>query len=313
MTTNCNPYSNQNNSTPGTSGLCPKDFPVISLHQNVPQTYIVTVADTDLPPLNGGGGSLNASGNPNEYCRFMFSELPGAVPQVVVANRIDINVFEIHFQSGHVIRPGMWFADLIIYQTEGHDASDINNPNAPLNETNPAIPDSTAAIDAPGTRPVWSKHFYLQIDPNLHTNVYDYPLTIAEIRLALRDCPSGNFLIDDYEYSDKEIFYAIRSIVDMWNETPPPVATFTYTNFPFRYHWVQGTIGKLLRVAGRQKLRNWLPYSGGGVSVNDQSVWSSYHQLGDQYLKEFKEWMMAKKIEINIAGAFGGFPGFVTR
>ena len=56
------------------------------------------------------------------------------------------------------------------------------------------------------------------------------PLSLAEVRLSLLDVNSGdngapfNNLLDGVEFTDQEVAYAIRRVVDMWNETPPPVS-----------------------------------------------------------------------------------------
>ena len=137
------------------------------------------------------------------------------------------------------------------------------------------------------------------------------PLTIPEIRLALLDVDTGtdgapfNNLIDGVEFSDMEIAFAIKRIVDMWNETPPQSAYFAYNNFPYRYWWIQGAGAILLRSGAARYRRNRLAYSAGGVSVDDQSKANEYQQTGDAMMKEFNDWMHATKVGINMNYCWG--------
>jgi len=131
--------------------------------------------------------------------------------------------------------------------------------------------------------------------------------------MIIRDeCPSANFLIDELEYSDVEIFAALRRCVDYWNEIPPPVARYSYSRFPYRYHWALGATGLLMRQVATHKLRNFLDYSAAGISVNEQGRWRDYQAVGDQYWAEYREWVQRKKYEININGGFGSISGWST-
>lgn len=132
------------------------------------------------------------------------------------------------------------------------------------------------------------------------------PITIPEIRLALLDNNDGadgapfDNLLTDVEFSDVEIANSIRRVVDMWNDTPPTVAFFTSSTFPYRYYWIMGTSAILLRAGAARYRRNRLDYAAGGVSINDQSKAQEYEEIASERMKEFKEWMMAEKVRINM-------------
>lgn len=149
--------------------------------------------------------------------------------------------------------------------------------------------------------------FFLEVNPSLsgapgHSN---YVLSVAEIRMTLRDVdPNGNVLIDEYEYSQEEILLAIRRCVNYWNEIPPPVGTYKPTNFPYPYHLSIGVASVLYSMAVHQKLRNDLPYSAGGLTVQDTVKWTQYREMQDRLWQEWASWVKAKKIQKNIEGAF---------
>ena len=154
--------------------------------------------------------------------------------------------------------------------------------------------------------------FYVDITPNLGAqHPTGGPLHFAEIRLSVRDiCPEMNFLIDQVEFKDEEIAWAVHRPVDQWNETPPPVVMFDYTSFPFRYHWLEATIAELLIMAAIWMRRNDLDYSAAGLTVEDTKKWPFYLQMAQERRKRWEDWMKNKKIEINLSNAYATQLGY---
>ena len=68
---------------------------------------------------------------------------------------------------------------------------------------------------------------YVEIRENLqHMNTKWRTLSIAEVRLSIRDkCREDNFLLDNVEFSDTEIVWALRRPVEFWNESLPSIRT----------------------------------------------------------------------------------------
>ncbi len=151
---------------------------------------------------------------------------------------------------------------------------------------------------------------YLSIEPSLFAQLNCHgsgPLTIPEIRLAMGDLEVGEVsLLDALEFEDVEILYAIRQIVDMWNETPPLIrtATFTTANFPYRHHWTKATIAHLYSIAARKYLRNQLNYQAGGITIDDQKKYDQYMAFAKDLMAEVKEWMMHEKVRLNMTLAW---------
>lgn len=131
------------------------------------------------------------------------------------------------------------------------------------------------------------------------------PLTLQEIRLQLRDTMIENNLLDQVEFDDAELIHAMIMVIREWNETPPPVAKFGPHNFPFRYNWLMGTCGNLLRVAAAHYLRNDLQSSHGGVQLNDKAKAQPYLAVAGQILGEWKTFIVRQKVAINARRAYG--------
>ena len=149
--------------------------------------------------------------------------------------------------------------------------------------------------------------FFFSVNPSLSGQPSDsnYVLSIAEVRMTLRDVdPYENKLLDELEYTQEEIMLAIRRCVQYWNEVPPPIGTYTPSNFPYPYHLSIGVAGILYSMAVHQKLRNDLPYNAGGLTVQDTVKWVQYREMQDRLDTEWKSWVKAKKYQKNIEGAF---------
>jgi len=137
------------------------------------------------------------------------------------------------------------------------------------------------------------------------------PLQLHDIRLAMRDtCPEFNTLLDDLEFSDVEIMYALVRPVEEWNETSPDLSesgySYTQNTFPWREHWRRATIGYLLQAAAFRYARNNLSYSAANLTVADMDKARDYSALSDSMLKEWRTWMTLKKREINTTLCYGG-------
>jgi len=158
---------------------------------------------------------------------------------------------------------------------------------------------------------------YVEVTESIELTSGTYPLgilTTAEIRMSMMDrCAEDNFLLDNVEFSDSQIAWAIRRPIDLWNETPPPVPpVYTPGTFPYRYYWTLAVIGILMRTAGLNAKRNSLNYTATGMTVKDKDEGVFYIDKGGEYLEEYKAWMRHKKVEINMGRALGttGIPIF---
>ncbi len=142
----------------------------------------------------------------------------------------------------------------------------------------------------------------IAVEPSVFQSIQGHgPLTIPEIRLGMGDLNMSEVnLLDDLEFSDAEIFYCIRQVVDLWNEQPPHVRHFTVMTFPYRYHWIRGTMALLYKIAVKKYARNQLNYQAGGVTIDDQNKQREYTEIAKDLEQEFRNWMQVEKIRINM-------------
>ena len=151
---------------------------------------------------------------------------------------------------------------------------------------------------------------YLYIEPNLRYQLpHSGAPTIPEIRLHLGDSEINEVsLLDTFEFTDTEIASCLRHIVDHWNQTPPPVRTYNYDNFPFTHWWINGVIIELLQIAARRYARNRLQYSAGGVNIDDQNKANDYLAMAAEMKKEYDDWFIKAKVGQNMVRAWSSMP-----
>lgn len=133
------------------------------------------------------------------------------------------------------------------------------------------------------------------------------PLSIFEIRMAIRDrSASDNTFLEDLEFSDTEILYALQRPVDYWNEALPPIdQTYTYSTFPYKHHWTNAAVGELFKMASIQLTRNNMDMSAGGINLSDKGKAREYMQIGNGLINEYKAWVMQTKYSLNMQSWFG--------
>ena len=132
------------------------------------------------------------------------------------------------------------------------------------------------------------------------------PPPIAEIRLHLRDSgPGESYLLDHLMFDDAEIALAITRPIQYWNEIPPPIATFTTQDFPYRYHWLEGICANLFFMVAEQFRRNQLSYSAAGITLDDQNKEPNYERAGQMRWQAYKDWVRAQKASLNLEGGYG--------
>jgi hypothetical protein len=152
---------------------------------------------------------------------------------------------------------------------------------------------------------------YLELQKGMHYEISSRidPITIGEVRMALFDrCPDDNSFLDDVEFKDTEIVYAIRRAVDLWNEEKPVIAGALYTmsTFPYRYHGTNAAVGQLLVMKGNNLMRNRMPLNTGQGTIDDKERANPYIQEGRRMIEEYRQWMRTEKSRINAHNVFGG-------
>lgn len=150
---------------------------------------------------------------------------------------------------------------------------------------------------------------YLEATPGPNDSRAYQGISIQDVRMAMWDFnPEDNILLDDLNYSDEMIASAIRRAVDLWNDIPPDVASYSPATFPFRSKHLQCVCGLLLSMWAQRELRNAIQYSGGGTAVQNDKA-GAYLSVAKDKLAEFEDWAKRKKIEINLNGSAGSLLG----
>ena len=151
---------------------------------------------------------------------------------------------------------------------------------------------------------------FLELQKGMHYEISSRidPITIGEVRMAIYDrCPQDNDFLDDVEFTDTEILYAIRRIVDLWNEEKPVIvgAMYTMATFPYRYHGVNAACGELMKMKGIQLMRNKMAFSTGTGKIDDKERANPYIQIGTELIEDYRRWMRTEKARINANNCFG--------
>jgi len=255
---------------------CPNERPFLHFQQHTEGSETVTLKDRF-----GDGLTLSAYGQISLLARDTFG---GDLYLNIVATKTD-NKAVFSLTPADLPNPGVFLGEVVI--------------------------ESNAGVA------VFRILCYVEVTESIELTGGTYPLgilTTAEVRMAIMDrCAEDNFLLDNVEFSDAQIAWAIRRPIDMWNETPPPVPpTYTPLTFPYRYHWSLAVIGMLMRAAGLNYKRNSLEYKVSGMSIDDKHEAEFYVKMGNAYMKEYTDWMRHKKVEINMGRALGttGVPVF---
>lgn len=142
---------------------------------------------------------------------------------------------------------------------------------------------------------------YLEVEGSLYAPSSLRPISISELRMALRDVSAEyNTLLEELMFSDTEIAYAITRPIDEWNETPPYIGAYSPATFPYREAWKKAACGYLLRAASHHDLRNNAAVSAGGVQSQLHDKGPAYASIGNSLLTEWQQFMIRKKIEKNL-------------
>lgn len=135
----------------------------------------------------------------------------------------------------------------------------------------------------------------------LHSKNDPGPPTINEIRMWMMDSSgSENTLLDDVEFSDEQICLALTKPIQRWNETPPPIEIYTTRNFPYRGAWASAVLGELFIMVASHYRRNRLGGAAGGLQIDDKNKEREYMSEGQRRLDEYNQWLLNKKVEINM-------------
>ena len=136
-----------------------------------------------------------------------------------------------------------------------------------------------------------------------------HTITALDVRLALMDTSvEANQLLDDLEFSDMMIYHAVERAINEWNETPPQLEhIFDATNFPWTEALIKGAVGFLMQEVAYRYNRNRMQYSAAGLTLDTNDKGPAYIAMAQAARIEWKNFVAAKKTELNMSECFGVF------
>lgn len=159
---------------------------------------------------------------------------------------------------------------------------------------------------------LFTSKFYLFVDRSEFTTEEVRNIGVPspdDIRVFLRDsAPEDNYLLSELEFDLTEIVESIIRCVDHFNSAQPPIPQkFSTSDFPNPVVLLNGTMGYLYQIAAKHYRRNHLPYSAGGMQIDDKNKAAEYEQMGAQMVGEYNQWVKNKKAQINAQNFNGSF------
>lgn len=134
------------------------------------------------------------------------------------------------------------------------------------------------------------------------------PPTVAEVRTALRDHPAANRLLGEYEFDAAEIGAGIVSAVQAFHTASPPIPwRIPTTGWPSgaRRQLLDGIMAYLFETAMNYHRRGHLPYSAGGLTVDDLAKEKDYMAAVQFYRDRFDKWAAMTRAKANMAAGWG--------
>lgn len=265
---------------------CPNEMPTLCYQQQTKGTQTVQLR-------NKAGKPIVLDSVLNVVCfvsRDRWNTQETEINREAVIKDAAEGIVSLTLTPEDLAKAGIWLGEFIVYEVDPTDDS------------------SSSSTEGDATQTACYRYkVFLQSEENL-TNIDGSTtgLTIAEVRLAIRDrCAEDNFLLDNVEFSDTEIAWAIRRPIDFWNEIPPPIPPiYTPATFPYRYNWVNGVIAELLSIASHNYERNRLQYAAANLSVDDKDKAAYYLQQSQNYRKMYQTWVLQAKKALNMKRAY---------
>ena len=127
-----------------------------------------------------------------------------------------------------------------------------------------------------------------------------------QVRMFMRDYANNNILLDDAQFTDRELNLALEMAVSAFN-TVTPQTNHTPSSFPLplRYLLLVGTVRFLLMSESFMQARNQATVQDGDIApigISDKA--SLYSQLAQQLKGEWDELTRGVKTQNNMESAY---------
>jgi hypothetical protein len=130
---------------------------------------------------------------------------------------------------------------------------------------------------------------------------------VGFLRDFLKDLAANNILLKfQQENTDDLLGLYLDMALSGLNATPPPVANYQYSNFPFSATLLHKAALECLLSNDIKKSRNDLTYSDGGITVNDGPKYQYIIQVLQVMVKQEEDFWRQFLINTNINLGWGG-------
>lgn len=126
-----------------------------------------------------------------------------------------------------------------------------------------------------------------------------------DIRMFLRDYSQNNILLDDVQFTDRELDSAMSFAVDEWNQINP-ISADTSASIP-KSILILGTCAWLMMSESFLQVRNQATYQDGEVApIGIDDKHQLYFQLSRNLKEEWKTRAQLVKTQKNMESGYGG-------
>ncbi len=131
-------------------------------------------------------------------------------------------------------------------------------------------------------------------------------LTVADIRLYLKDTTEFNLLLEgDYQSSTELITLAMTFAAMDYNITPPLLGEVTPESFPNDSLLLLGVKAHLASSEAERQLRNQINHSAQGLQTGIDDKQPQYSQLAQTYKMNYLNLVAKYKQAVNMDAAWG--------
>jgi len=132
-------------------------------------------------------------------------------------------------------------------------------------------------------------------------------VTVDQVRMFLRDRPDYNILLDDVQFRQDEINFAVEMVTSNYNAVTPQTELIPQT-WPVKLQYVLllGVAAFLMKMEASRQLRNQLTYQDGDIApIGIDDKHAMYVQWG-QILKQEWDFLVRNiKTQDNLEAAYG--------
>ena len=131
--------------------------------------------------------------------------------------------------------------------------------------------------------------------------------TLEEIREHLQDRPERNYLLDDEEFSLKEIEIGVKAAISGFNSMPPTHIRVDLKNpsDSLKDIMLEGILSRMYRGKSLQHFRNQLNFQDGGAAGSIDDKGQFYQQVASQMWSDFERRSKEYKIYTNLDSGYG--------